>query len=296
MRKVILVFCVSFYSLKSGSQILISEQKPEKICPDKVVPLHPRLKEISGLSFRDSMFFAIIDGGNHAGNKVFTISKSGNLTDSLMIPVSNLDWEELYIDQNRIWIGDIGNNNGTRNQLSFYSYHYQKKTDTVAELKIINTNVSVHDKHTGFFTNRDFEAFMVFNSHIYLFSKAKRNRKCNMYRINIDSADGQMMSSNQNVRLKFWVTGSCPVDTADQQVKILLVGYFPGIFKKLRPWMAMAVTDEKQNQFKVLWQKEISGIKRSQMESVAIDESGFIWVASEASDKTGPVLYRLKFR
>lgn len=293
MRRVFLLFFIALGFQKAGSQCQISEHKPRSIRADKAVILNPRLNEISGLSFLDTMFYAIIDGGNHAGNKIFSFNESGVITDSIMIPAPNIDWEELYIDQNQFCIGDIGNNNGTRNQLQFYQFNRAHKADSVTKMNIIKTDLTVQNKHTGFFTNRDFEAFLVLHSRIYLFSKSKRNRKCEIYIIHCDSGNGNMKSTNQKTKLKFWVTGSCHIGMSNQNAQILLVGYFPGIFRKLRPWMAMAEIDQKQNQFKLLWQKGISGIRNSQIESVTFDHLGHIWVASEATKKNGPMIYRI---
>jgi len=97
---------------------------------------------------------------------------------------TNIDWEDITQDNDYIYIGDIGNNNGNRTNLKIYRISksdYLNNTSINAEI----INFSYEDQ-TDFSsqlnnTNFDAEAISVRNNNIVIFTKNWVNEMVNVY-------------------------------------------------------------------------------------------------------------------
>ncbi|MFN8364467.1 MAG: hypothetical protein U0T78_04125 [Cloacibacterium normanense] len=77
------------------------------------------MKETSGLTFLKDKLFTLNDGGNT--NEIFEIDKnSGKILSKLKINFPNKDWEAITSDDEDFYIGDFGNNAGSRKDLAIY--------------------------------------------------------------------------------------------------------------------------------------------------------------------------------
>jgi len=133
------------------------------------------LKESSGVENLNGSdnFWMINDSGN--SNELFEVSESGNIRQIVTVEnAKNKDWEDLASDGlDKIFIGDFGNNNNKRRNLTIYA---------VAITNISNGKVSA-DKITFHFEdqvkfppkkkdrNFDVEAFVYMDGYFYLFTK-----------------------------------------------------------------------------------------------------------------------------
>ena len=79
--------------------------------------LSNQLREISGIEcYKDTLFFAINDGGN--GDFLFVLNKDFKILKKVTITnCKNYDWEDLAIDDEYLYIGDVGNNFNKRKKL-----------------------------------------------------------------------------------------------------------------------------------------------------------------------------------
>jgi hypothetical protein len=75
---------------------------------------HPAIREASGLvesRKRPGVFWTHNDSGNPAA--LFAVRGDGSLIREFVVAVPNVDWEDLAIDdEGRLYVGDIGNNEG----------------------------------------------------------------------------------------------------------------------------------------------------------------------------------------
>jgi putative lipase involved disintegration of autophagic bodies len=82
--------------------------------------LPSEIKETSGLLLIDGKIITHNDRGD-AANLYEIDSLSGNLLRTIRITnATNEDWEDLAEDENHIYIGDFGNNDGNRTNLRIY--------------------------------------------------------------------------------------------------------------------------------------------------------------------------------
>lgn len=102
-------------------------------CPGEGNPLNYQLSryarmpatlaESSGLELGPAgTFWTILDSGSPAA--LYRISAAGQLLDSLLLPLTNRDWEDLARDdKGNLYIADIGNNLNLRRDLLIYKFN-----------------------------------------------------------------------------------------------------------------------------------------------------------------------------
>lgn len=123
----------------------------------------------------DNRLFVIGDSGNRAS--VYELNWHGEIISEYpLLDATNVDWEELQFDENNVlYIGDIGNNLGLRQDLTFYvvpDFLKLNSNDTIRDYSQIHYQYGdqltfTPDNETEF----DCEAFIVRNGEINLFSK-----------------------------------------------------------------------------------------------------------------------------
>jgi hypothetical protein len=136
--------------------------------------LPKELSEISGLEkLNDTTLLAINDGGNDP--VLFLLDLNGQITRKIKVSnASNIDWEALAIDENYLYIGDIGNNMNQREDLCIYRINRSeitKSNELTAEKMSIRyqeqTSFPPIDKERYF----DAEAMTVFEGQLWIFTK-----------------------------------------------------------------------------------------------------------------------------
>jgi hypothetical protein len=142
---------------------------------NKFVSVSPSLSEISGIEFdKDGNLWAINDSGN--STEIHQIDSLGKVNRSIKITnAKNIDWEDLTQDDfGHFFIGDFGNNNNERRDLTVYKIENPidiKTAETEAEIirfkffdqDLNNTSDSIK--------NFDLEAFVFYKGRLYLFTK-----------------------------------------------------------------------------------------------------------------------------
>ncbi len=138
--------------------------------------LSDTLNETSGLLNLDGELWSMCDSGNP--NALYHFDKNtGAILQTIVIRnASNRDWEDLAADNNNIYIGDFGNNEGNRTNLVVYkiarSQISTKKVDSVTAKMIYfsykdQTDFTIrHNAH-----RYDCESMMAWNDTLHLFSK-----------------------------------------------------------------------------------------------------------------------------
>lgn len=138
--------------------------------------LPKKLKEVSGIviSQDQKTIWAIEDAGNK--NVVYGLNRQGELmTDVLVENTENNDWEDITKDAaGNIYIGDFGNNDNDRQNLSILKLDL--KTDSQATTKVTQTTKFRYEGQTEFPPKKsnllyDCEAFVEKDGSFYLFTK-----------------------------------------------------------------------------------------------------------------------------
>lgn len=138
--------------------------------------LPKKLKEVSGiaLSKDKKTIWAIEDQGNK--NVIYGLDRQGNqIADILVENAENRDWEDITADaQGNIYIGDFGNNENNRQDLSILKVDLKESSQKAA--KVTQTTTFHYEGQTEFPPKKsnwlyDCEAFVEKDGYFYLFTK-----------------------------------------------------------------------------------------------------------------------------
>lgn len=136
--------------------------------------LSSELGEISGIEFlNDTTIVAINDGGNEP--LLYLLNLKGKVQSVVKVEnAQNRDWEDLTVDDEYLYIGDIGNNVNNRRDLVIYKV---KITDVIEKKTVQPEKITFNYKEqTAFPPDRadkhfDAEALAHFNDTLYIFTK-----------------------------------------------------------------------------------------------------------------------------
>lgn len=161
------------------TQNQISDFKEKFELPDEV-------KETSGLLFLDGKIITHNDSGD-APNLYEIDSLSGAIARTVTISnATNVDWEDLAENDTHIFIADIGNNNGNRQDLKIYKILKSDfKNSTAVSAEVISYS---YEDQTDFSSqpnssNFDAEGIVVYGNDLLIFSKNWADFKTNVYKI-----------------------------------------------------------------------------------------------------------------
>lgn len=191
---------------------------------DAITILDQTVKETSGLIFFDGKLVTHNDSGD--GPNLYEIDTiTGAVTRTVSISnATNVDWEDITQDNDYIYIGDFGNNNGNRGDLIIYKI---AKADFNAQTSVTADSILIQYADQIDFTaqpnanNYDCEAMIAFQDSLMLFSKNWENEKTYLYTLPKDPG-----FYNLAIRDSFDTQGTITGATYNPTTHvILLVGY-----------------------------------------------------------------------
>lgn len=283
MKKILLLITViSFQS------VFAQQTEFLKIRKHRVAYLDEKIKETSGLSIFDGKLYTFNDSGN--APELFELDEtSGTIKNTLKINAKNKDWEALANDGNNFYIGDFGNNGGTRRDLEIYKLpfrNHEPENDSIAKISFY------YPDQTEFipkYTNNDYdaEAMIYLNGKIHIFSKEWTSRETSHYII-----DPEIPEKQKALKTESYKTGFVVTDAAYFDKKLYLVGYtkktevFMDIFTETEPGIFFK---EKPRHYYLG-----SALAVGQIEGIAVNEKGIYISGEKFRSKFGkaePALY-----
>jgi hypothetical protein len=158
------------------------------INPTLLASLSDEVKESSGLALVDGHL--ITHNDKHNSNKLYAINPTtGSITGNITVKgTENNDWEDLAQSEDHLFIGDIGNNDGDRQNLQIYKIKRSKLQfigDSEVEADEVISFSYPAQKSFASTNNHNFdcEALLYHNGFLYLFSKNRVDSNTNLYRI-----------------------------------------------------------------------------------------------------------------
>ncbi len=146
---------------------------PTSYFPALVAELPEFLQEASGLEFYDDQLWLQQDGGD--GTLLYTLDTlTGAVLQTYPLPtLTNVDWEDLAEDATHLYIGDFGNNAGSRTDLRIYKISKNDLLAGTATAEAIDFSFSDQTDFTiaNLATHHDCEAFFAHDDSLHLFSK-----------------------------------------------------------------------------------------------------------------------------
>lgn len=283
MRKLFLLFILSFSIISNAQQAEIFKLKKFR-----VAVLNDSIQETSGLSFFDGKLYTFNDSGNPA--ELYEIDKtSGKILNTLKTNAENKDWEALTNEGKNFYIGDFGNNAGTRKDLKIYKIPFQNNQLQNDSMKVISFYYPEQKDFTPKNINTDFdlESMIYLNRKIHIFTKEWASKSTTHYTLDLNNFENQAAQKVETYKTGFVVT-----DSYYYEKKLYVVGYtkktevFLNIFNETEPGIFF-----KENP-KHLYLG--SALTIGQIEGVAVDKKG-IYVSGEKFyspiKKTKPFFY-----
>ena len=218
-------------------------QKIEKLSLKKykIAVLSDSLKESSGLTNLDGRLFSFNDSGNTS--EIFEIKAgSSYIEKTFQTGLRNIDWEAITNDGENFYIGEFGNNLGTRKDLKVYRISFRNDSLIVDSIKTIPF---FYPEQTDFMpkninNNFDAEAMIFLGGNIHLFTKEWITNTVSHYVI-----DKNLTENQPAKKLETFDTGFVVTDASFFDNKLYVVGYT----KKASVYLMIFEKDETGNLF-----------------------------------------------
>jgi hypothetical protein len=232
MKKILsitlILICFLSCSTENNGQSQSSEDQDKTtmltVIPKSFIAEIPwEIKESSGLLLYDNLLWTFNDSGGE--NKLFGLNFSGEIVKEITIDNAvNIDWEDIAQDDNNIYIGDFGNNNGVRKDLKVYKFRksdiHTGSTLTASEIDFSyaeQKDFSYNTLNTPF----DCEAITCFNGMLYIFTKNWVDETTSVYQI--PKIEGRYsVSFTDTFNVNGLVTGA---DISPDEKTLALIGY-----------------------------------------------------------------------
>jgi hypothetical protein len=186
----------------------------------------PTLDETSGLIFYNNKTITHNDSGDAPNLYEFDTS-TGTITRTVTINnATNIDWEDITQDASYIYIGDIGNNSGSRTDLKIYKISKvdYNDTDNTVTPEIISYTYANQTDFTPNVNNNnwDAEGLISYDDKLLIFSKNWIDNTVNVYSIPKTSSQVHSTVLESSYNTNGLITG---VDTTSDESIIFLTGY-----------------------------------------------------------------------
>ncbi len=153
---------------------LTSSGLPVALSPRITAELPTSQDENSGLAVIENRLFSINDGGN--SNELFELDpETGEVLRTILInDAENTDWEDLAVSDSHLFIGDFGNNQGSRQDLKIYTVPIASllnSEEASSEAISFSFSDQIDFSASSNNTNFDCEAMVYWQGELHLFSK-----------------------------------------------------------------------------------------------------------------------------
>ena len=196
-----------------------------------ITDLDLEITETSGLEHYNGKLLTHND--SDATPTIYFLDTAGIIENSTTFStMENVDWEDIAIGNNSLFIADTGNNYGDRTDLTIYKIPVSSIINPEVQPEKIQLSYAAQTKFERNNQNHSYdgEALVYVNGELLLFSKDWINFNTDVYRIN-DELKNQTLERFQQLDIQGLVTGA----TFNGKDRIVLCGYNSG----LEPFVAV---------------------------------------------------------
>jgi hypothetical protein len=245
------------------------------------------IMESSGLINLDDRIITHNDSGGEAA--LFEIDRSSGMVLRKVVieNATNTDWEDICNDEDYIYIGDFGNNNGNRTDLKIYKISQEDyfNSDTVqAEELNFNYQDQLNFSNQVYATNYDAEALISKDDSLYLFSKNWGNFKSTVYALS-KNENYQELTAVDTINTSGLITGAVFNETTNT---VVLTGYLLNPFVvELKDFDSGLFSNGSVNKYNIVLNVSI------QVEAICKDGDDKYLITTESSSSGDATLYGL---
>ena len=261
--------------------------------PETFSELPSKVKETSGLVYLNGYVWTFNDSGGEP--EIYKIdNKSGKIIQTVRIANGeNSDWEDITHDSNFIYVGDFGNNWGTRKDLKIYKISIKEigKKDKV-EVDAQEIRFSYADQASFKKNNRghnyDCESVINYNDSLIIFSKNWGNGRTRIYKLPKTPGDYKI-SPIDNFNADGLVTGA---DYNTETSELVLIGY-----KDHVPFIYLfSEFDGKKLQNEKTYRINMVKMKGSQTEGITWYNNDNILISTEQRKEYDQKVYKVPIK
>lgn len=217
MKKQIIFLLAFLFTLQVSAQ----KKQSLNLRKYKIAVLSDSLRESSGLTNIDGRLYSFNDSGNTS--EIFEIKPGSPFIEkTFQTGLKNIDWEAITNDGENFYIGEFGNNLGTRKDLKVYQVPFKNDSLITDSIKIISFYYPEQIDFTAKNINNNFdaEAMIFLDGHIHLFTKEWVTNSVSHYLVD------KNLTENQPARkLESFETGFVVTDASFYDNKLYVVGY-----------------------------------------------------------------------
>lgn len=155
--------------------------------PRHLASLPDELRETSGLAFCAGKLWSHNDSGGAAVLYALDTTNFMVTQRLRLVNAKNKDWEDVCADEHWLYVGDFGNNKGSRKNLRIYRLPLAHIPDTGDATLLVDTIKFYYSDQSDFEKRRDHdydcEAIFATHNHLYLFSKSWKTQRTRLYRL-----------------------------------------------------------------------------------------------------------------
>lgn len=195
------------------------------------IKLPDKLKEVSTLGYHTEHFWSVNDSGGKA--ELYKINpENGKIVQTVkIVNAKNMDWEEITFGNKHAFIGDFGNNDGNRKDLTIYYFPLSVLETNDDEISVEAKSIEFHFPEQKDFalasnkTDFDCEAMFYYNGKLHLFTKEWLSQKTTHYTLEVKPGN-QSAKKIETFPTNYLVTGATVDDNPiSNTYGFYLIGY-----------------------------------------------------------------------
>ena len=255
----------------------------QKVVQD--INLSKKLDETSGLEIIGDQLITINDSGNNP--ILFYLDKKGNILNERKLDCcKNNDWESLAVDDEFIYIADMGNNFDTRKNLSIIKIPIQKSSNENVE--VINFSYPEQKKFKRIYRRSEYdaEALISFEDKLLIFTKNKRKKITEIYSLPKNAGNYQAKKIG-SLNTDSIVTGG-DYDKATNTLALTSTIKFDEYYVLIITDFSLNNKNQKIDMYEI-------PIGKTQVEAIKIIDPTTFWITSE-DEKSSSAARLMKFK
>ena len=256
--------------------------------------LPKEVHESSGLFFHNGRLWTHNDSGDKPILYALDTATFEVVQRVTLANAKNKDWEDVCTDGETVFVGDFGNNKGSRKKLRIYTFPLSALPDEGDATLQVDTIVFRFADQTNFEKRKqahdfDCEAIFVTEDHLYLLSKGWETSTTRLYRLS-KTPGNQVAEVVNGFDSQGLITGA---DYDRENGVLAIVGYVKTIWM---PFMYLIFDFDEAGERLSHRRFEMPQLAGAQTEGICFFDEGRCYVSAETSPTMTSRVFKVDFR
>lgn len=254
------------------------------------IELPSTLQETSGLACYRNKLFTLNDSGN--APTLYELSSDGAVGREYHVSAENHDWEAITATDTALFIGDVGDNNGTRSSLVIYQYVLDQPEEQRVKPWYVQYPEQLKDEIAPYQHDRDSEAIVALSDTLLiLVTKSWLTNIAHVYSVQLQDTGKTHVTKVADISgLPGIVTDIAKVPNSDDFIVVGYANY------RLNPFEFMFGGTYSPFIARLNAEYQVKNVRNlhddGQVEAVSFCQ-GALWITAEGTRTTTPKLWRV---